>query len=87
MYEFLIKNYISKLTLTDIDEFAKKNGIELNEDELRLVEQHIRKDWHTIIYGNPRPILDNLKSKLNNLQYKKIENLYIEFKDKYENYL
>lgn len=87
MQEFLIKNYISRLTLKDIDEFAKKHGIELNEQELKLIEQHIRKDWHTIIYGNPRPILDNLKTKLKNNEYQKIENLYIEFKNKYKSYL
>lgn len=87
MNEFLIKNYISRLTINDIDTFSKKHGIELNENELKLIDQHIKKDWRTIIYGNPRPILDNLKQKLNNLDYQKIENLYIEFKNKYENYL
>ena len=66
MNEFLIKNYIQRLTLEDINNFAKKHGIDLNEDELKLIEQHIRKDWHTIIYGNTRPILDNLKNKLKN---------------------
>ena len=64
MNEFLIKNYISRLTSNDIDTFAKKHGIELNEKELNIVEQHIKNDWRTIIYGNPRPILDNLKNKL-----------------------
>jgi len=87
MQEFLIKNYISRLTTTEIDEFAKKHGIELKESELILIKQIIQKDWRTIIYGNPKPILDNIKTKLNNLQYQKIENLYIEFKQKYENYL
>ena len=87
MNEFLIKNYISRLKPDDINLFAKKHGIELNEEELKLVEQHIRKDWHTIIYGNPRPILDNLKAKLKNNAYQKIENLYVEFKNKYKNYL
>ncbi|MGM9849661.1 MAG: hypothetical protein ACI31V_02040 [Bacilli bacterium] len=87
MNEFLIKNYISRLTQDDINGFAKKHGIDLNEDELKLIEQHIRKDWHTIIYGNPRPILDNLKTKLKNNEYQKIENLYVEFKNKYKNYL
>jgi len=87
MQEFLIKNYISRLTTNEIDEFAKKHGIELNENELILIKQIIQKDWRTIIYGNPKPILDNIKTKLNNLQYQKIENLYIEFKQKYENYL
>jgi len=87
MNEFLIKNYISKLTLDDIDTFAKKNGIELKETELKLIEKHIRNDWRTIIYGNPRKILDNLKENLNNIEYQKIENLYIKFKNKYKNYL
>ncbi len=87
MQEFLIKNYISKLTSKDINEFAQKNGIELNEEELKLIEQYIKKDWHTIIYGNPRTILDDLNNKLSELKYKKIENLYIEFKNKYKNYL
>ena len=87
MQEFLIKNYISRLTINEIDEFAKKHGIELKENELILIKQIIQKDWRTIIYGNPKPILDNIKTKLSNLQYQKIENLYIEFKQKYENYL
>ena len=87
MNEFLIKNYISKLTLNDINTFAIKNGIELNEEELKIIEKYIRNDWRTIIYGNPRPILNELKEKLNQIQYQKIENLYVEFKEKYKNYL
>lgn len=85
--EFLIKNYISKLTLNDINTFAIKNGIELNEEELKIIEKYIRNDWRTIIYGNPRPILNELKEKLNQIEYQKIENLYVEFKEKYKNYL
>ena len=87
MNEFLIKNYISKLTLNDIKTFAIKNGIELNEEELKIIEKYIRNDWRTIIYGNPRPILNELKEKLNQIEYQKIENLYVEKKKKYKNYL
>ena len=87
MHDFLIKSYISRLTTSDIDVFAKKNGIELTESELNLIHGYIVKDWRTIIYGNPRPILDELKSRLSIIQYRKIENLYLEFKSKYENYL
>ncbi len=87
MNDFLIKNYISRLTIYDIDTFAKKNGIELRESELLLIENYIKNEWRTIIYGNPRPILDDLKEKLDNTQYQKIENLYEKFKTKYKNYL
>lgn len=87
MNDFLIKNYISRITIEDINKFSKKHNIELSKEELKLIEQHIKNDWKTIIYGNPKPILDNLKEKLNQEKYQKIENLYIEFKDKYKHYL
>ena len=87
MNEFLIKNYISRLTLDDVIAFSKKNGILLDSDEVNIVMNYIKNDWHTIIYGNPRPILDDLKEKFDVCRYKKIENLYIEFKEKYKNYL
>ncbi len=87
MSEFLIKNYVSKLTLSEIDNFSKKQGLSLSQDELNLIYDYIKNDWHTIIYGNPRPILDSLKGKLDDFSYNKIEKLYVEFKEKYKNYL
>ena len=87
MNEFLIKNYVSKLSIPEIDSFSKKHGLNLTDYELKLIEHHIKNDWRTIIYGNPRPILDNLKKSLDNFSYQKIENLYIEFRNKYKNYL
>ena len=87
MSEFLIKNYISKLSLSEIDEFSKKQGLSLDDDELNTIYNYIKNDWHTIIYGNPRPILDDLKSKIDEYSYQKIEKLYIEFKNMYKNYL
>ena len=85
--EFLIKNFISKLSLNEIELFSKKNGLSLSDDELYLIHDYIKSDWHTIIYGNPRPILDDLRVKLDDFSYQKIEKLYIEFKEKYKNYL
>ena len=87
MSEFLIKNYVSKLTLSEIDSFSKKQGLSLSSNELELIYDYIKNDWHTIVYGNPRPILDSLKSTLDDFSYNKIEKLYIEFKDRYRNYL
>ena len=87
MSEFLIKNYVSKLTLSEIDSFSRKQGLSLSDEELKLIYDYIKSDWHTIVYGNPRPILDSLKSKLDDFSYNKIEKLYVEFKEKYKNYL
>ena len=83
----LIEQYVNRLNDNDILVFAKKNGIELTDEELKIVYTHIKQNWKTIIYGNPRPILDDVKSKVSSLTYEKIENLYSRFYDKYKNYL
>lgn len=87
MIEKLIIQYIDRMTIADINDFARKNGIVLNDDELDLVYYHIKNNWRTIVYGNPKPILEELKSKVDNLTYQKIENLYIDFRNKYSSYL
>ena len=87
MYEKLIRNYVDRVTINDVDSFSKTYGIILNEKELNLIFKYVKNDWHTIIYGNPRTILDDLKKNLDSFSYSKIEQLYIHFKEKYKNYL
>lgn len=87
MIEKLIVQYVDRLTSADIDDFARKNGIILDNDELDLIYYHIKHNWRTIVYGNPKPILEDLKTKVNNTSYQKIENLYVDFKNKYSSYL
>lgn len=87
MIEKLIIQYIDRMTLNDVDDFARKNGIVLTTEELDLVYYHVKNNWRTIVYGNPKPILEDLKTKVDNLTYQKIEALYIDFKNKYSSYL
>ena len=75
------------MTKDDILRFATKNGIELNDKELKIIYNHIKKEWKTIVYGNPREILDDIKMNFDDITYNKIENLYINFKEKYKCYL
>lgn len=83
MKEKLISEYVSRMTLDDVNNFALKNGIILKDDEVKLIFNHIKNNWRTIVFGNPRWILDELKSKLDNTSYQKIESLYIYFKNRY----
>ena len=83
MKERLISEYINRMTLDDVNNFAIKNGIILKEDEVKLIYNHIKSNWRTIVFGNPRGILDDLKNKLDNTSYQKIETLYIYFKNRY----
>ena len=61
MMRILIEQYINRLEKQDVVSFGEKNGIILNEKELDTVFNHIKNNWKTIIYGNPRPILDDIK--------------------------
>ena len=87
MINRLIEQYVNRMTKDDILRFATKNGIELNDKELKIIYNHIKKDWKTIVYGNPREILDDIKMNFDDITYNKIENLYINFKEKYKSYL
>ena len=87
MKEKLISEYISKITMEDINSFALKNGINLNDKELEIIYNHVKNNWRTIVFGNPRGILDDLKEKLDSTSYQKIESLYIYFKNRYSNFL
>jgi len=79
---FLISEYVKRLTKEDVYRFAYNQGIELEENELDVLFNCIKKNYKTIIYGNPRSILDDIKTKVKPLTYNKIEILYKEFKQK-----
>lgn len=79
---YLITEYVNRLKKEDINNFALKQGIILDNEELEVIYTYIKKNYKTIIYGNPKNILLEIKSKVKPLTYNKIENLYIKFKDK-----
>lgn len=83
MKERLINEYVSRMTLDDVNSFALKNGIILKDSEIKLIYDHIKNNWRTIVFGNPRGILDDLKEKLDSTSYQKVESLYIYFKNRY----
>ena len=83
MKERLISEYVNRMTLEDVNNFALKNGINLKDNEIKLIYDYIKNNWHTIVFGNPRGILDDLKEKLDSTSYQKVESLYIYFKNRY----
>ena len=46
----------------------------------------IKNNYKTLIYGNPKVILEEIKYQVKPLTYNKIENLYMQFKDKIDNF-
>ncbi len=87
MNDYLIEQYVSNLTKGEISNFANTNGITLKQSELDIIYNSIKQHWRTIVYGNPRGILNDLREQIEEHTYNKIEELYISFKNKFQNYL
>lgn len=83
---YLITEYVNRMTKEDINKYALKQGIILDNEELDLIYTYIKSNYKTILFGNPKDILEEIKGKVKPLTYNKIENLYIQFKDKIDTF-
>lgn len=82
MYEKLIEQYIKRLSLKDINDFANKKNIILNKNEDKKIYNFINTYWKDIYKGNTSNAFSKLKKEVNENTYNTIINLYNEFKDK-----
>ena len=87
MKEKIIKNYIDSLSINDINKFAINHNIILNQKEQNYLYHIIKNHWHTIIFGNPHNVLNDLRKNFNSQKYQQIYQLYQTYKNKYSHYL
>ena len=83
MYDFFIKEYLKKLTVQDVLEYAKKKNYPLDEIEATILLIYAKKHADTLIHGDPTDIFKELKEKIKPETYKEVYRLYIEYKLKY----
>ena len=79
---YLLEQYVKRLKKEDIYNFALKEGVTLEDYELDVIFNHVKKDYKTVIYGNARSVLEEIKTEVKPLTYSKIENLYERFKNR-----
>lgn len=82
----LIKNYIDKLTIFDLKNFALKNNINLNEKELKFLLNLTKENFEDILI-NENKYLDLIKNNITPNEVQKIKDLYFYYKNKYKGYL
>lgn len=87
MKEKLIQKYVDMLTKEDIIKFASTQNENLTSNEVDFLYDVIKKEWKMIIFGNYQIILNQYKNNLSVDKWNKIENLIIEYKEKYKNFL
>ena len=82
IYKELIKNNINKLTIEHLKNFARINNITYNEDEIVIIYNFIMYNYNDLLDENIK-VFETIKDKINPTLYKKLINLYIEYKQKY----
>lgn len=80
--EFLIKQYINKLTIKDIIDLGKTKNIKISEIDAEILLDTAKKYWLEFYKGNPVKIINNLKDQLDTSTYNKLLKVYLEYKNK-----
>ena len=82
IYKEIIRKHIDKLSINDLEKFALKNNINYTQDELIIIYNFIKYNYNDLLDENIK-VFEQIKDKINPVLYKKILNLYIEYKQKY----
>lgn len=80
MYDILIKEYLRRLSLNDINNFAIKNGTPLNPGEDKVIYNFIMNNWKEVYKGDANKALGKLKGQVSPNTYNNIINLYNQYK-------
>lgn len=81
MNKLFIYQYVMNIKKSDIYNFGLKQGIELDDEELALLDNYIKNDFKKII-DNPERALMDAKNKLKVSTYNKLLELYDTYKEK-----
>lgn len=84
MLNYLIKEYIKKLTEEDIYNYAKKEGIILLDEELKTIYIYIKNYYEVLLNDDCTFIFEELKDKLRKETYNKIVELYNKYKTQFK---
>jgi hypothetical protein len=83
MYEYLVGEYLKKLKVDDILNYAKQNNFAINESDAIILLSYAKRYYKELMSDKPNAILKEIKSKINPETYKVAYKMYIEAKMKY----
>ncbi len=77
----MIKNYINKMTIDDINRFLEKENMKINSNDINIVYIYIKNNFDEILKDEVK-VLNRIKNDVNSDTYDKILLLYEKYKDK-----
>ena len=81
MNKLLIYEYINRLRYEDIVNFCNYKGITISHSDLNIVYSYIKNDYKRF-FKNPMDVLEEIKTKVSDVTFNEIMNLYDKYKTK-----
>ena len=82
----LIKNYIDKLSIDNLKDFALKNDVHLSDNELKYLLELTKNHWEDMLV-NENKYLNLVQNNVNPNEFEKIKELFLYYKNRYKGYL
>ena len=82
----LIKNYVDKLTTQNLKEFAVKNDINLNQNELEYLLNLVQNNFEDMLVNEDK-YLNLVQNNINSEAFVKVKELFLYYKNRYKGYL
>lgn len=83
----LIKAYMGRMTIQDVNNFAISKNIVLSAEELQFVYDFISKNWEQVV-KNPKLLnLDRYKNRFSPENFEKIKKLFLEYSSRYSSFI
>ena len=82
----LIKNYIDLLTIEKVKYFSIKNNINLSDSELNYLLNLVKNNYEDIMKDDTK-YLKEIENNINPVEFKKLKDLYLYYKNRYKGYL
>ena len=82
----LIKNYVDKLTIDNLREFALKNDISLNDNELNYLLNLVKNNFEDMLVNEDK-YLKLIENNINPKAFIKVKELFLYYKNRYKGYL
>ena len=81
--EYLIKEYIKKMSVDDIKKYAKTKNIIISDNDAFILFTYAKNHYEDFLNGNDDLLIKDLKEKLSPNTFKECYKLYLEYKIKY----
>lgn len=78
----MVRNYVNNLSINDLEKMANEYNINHTSDELIIIYDFIKYRYNDLLDKNIK-VFDEIKGKINPVLYKKLLNLYLDYKNRY----